>query len=170
MWTPDKRVVSAKETIGRRAFEEPFFERHGRRNVKISIFYEDRPEEDGLSFDRLGIRPRDFEGTREFLTPLAQTEGDNRLPPRRFFGWLGISVKEVPDLNVRPDPILEPIENPLHALIPLERFREAIHANNLAYRLAMLCGSLIEPHTATPEVTAVSQIEPQKLSDVDESK
>jgi hypothetical protein len=151
MWRPDKRVVSAKETIGRRAFEEPFFERKGKRFAKVSLFYESRPNEEGMSFDRLGIRPRDFAGTREFLTPLAMTEGNNRSPPRPFFGWLGILVGQIPNLQVRPDPITEPIENPLHALLPLERFRQEIHADNLAYRLAMVCGDLIEPHTAMPD-------------------
>jgi hypothetical protein len=149
MWRPDKRVVSDKETIGRRAFEDPFFERHGRRVAKISLFYENRPNED-MSFDRLGIRPPDFAETREFLTPLAKTEGDNRSPPRPFFGWLGILVKEIQSLKVCPDPITEPPENPFHAKLPLEPFRQKVHADNLAYRLAMVCTYVIEPHTAAP--------------------
>ena len=137
MWTPDHRVVSTKETLGRRAFEEPFFERNGRRFVKVSLFYETRLDEEGISFDRLGIRQRDFAGTREFLTPLAKAEAAKRVPPRRFSGWLGILAATIQDLGLRPDPIREEPQNPFHALLPLDRFREKIHADNLAYRLAL---------------------------------
>jgi hypothetical protein len=137
MWVPDRRQVSAKETVGRRVFEEsPFFERNARQYVKISIFYETRPDEEGMSFDRLGIRTRDFANTIGFLTPLATSEAANRRPPRPFTGWLGIRAMEIKNLGLRPDPITEEPKNPYHVLLPLEKFREAVHADNLAHRLA----------------------------------
>jgi hypothetical protein len=89
-----------------------------------------------MSFDRLGIRARDFPNTVAFLTSLARSEAANRHPPRPFPGWLVIRVEAIKNLDIRPDPITKEPKNPYHALLPLERFREAVHADNLAHRLA----------------------------------
>jgi hypothetical protein len=137
MWVPDKRQVSFKETVGRRIFEEsPFFERNTKQYVKVSIFYATRPDEEGMSFDRLGIRSRDFASVVAFLTPVARVDAANRRPPRPFTGWLAIRVEAIRNLGLRPDPVTEEPKNPYHALLPLEPFREAVHADNLAHRLA----------------------------------
>jgi hypothetical protein len=138
MWSPDKKVVSPKETVGRRVFEaNPFFERHGKKHIKVTIFYETRPDEEGMSFDRLGIRDTHQAEVVGFLTPLARNEASKRQPPRPFTGWLGIKVSNIQNLNIRPDPIVDEPKNPYHALLPLERFREEIHADLLAHRLAL---------------------------------
>ena len=137
MWQPARDQVSTKETVGRRVFESsPFFERNGKVLVKFSIFLETRRNEEGLSFDRLGIRERDLQAIVAFLTPMALTEGVNRRPSRPFTGWIGIRVKKIRDLVVRPDPIEVEPKNPYHALLPLDQFREKVHADNLAFRLA----------------------------------
>ena len=76
---------------------------------------------------------------------------------RVVFGWLGILAARIlaariTELQLRPDPIEEP-QNPFHALIPLDRFRERIHADNLAYRLANASEELglIAPNTGNGE-------------------
>jgi hypothetical protein len=137
MWQPARDQVSSKETVGRRVFESsPFFERNGKVLVKFSIFLETRRDEEGLSFDRLGIRERDFQPIVAFLTPMALSEAVSRKPSRPFTGWIGIRVKNIRDLRVRPDPIDVDPKNPYHALLPLDQFREKVHADNLAFRLA----------------------------------
>ncbi len=138
MWAPDKRVVSTKETIGRRVFKDnPYFTRQNKTHVKIDIFYETRSGEEGISFDRLGIRDKDRPDVVAFLTPLGYAAGASQRPPHPFTGWMGIRVEAIKDLQVRPDPITEEQKNPFHALLPLERFRDPIHADNLAWRLAL---------------------------------
>ena len=93
MWVPDKKVVSTKETVGRRVFQaNPFFERNGKKHIKIDIFFETRRGEEGMSFDRLGIRPPDLEKTVKFLTPVAHTEATMRQPPRPFNVFMGFRL------------------------------------------------------------------------------
>lgn len=139
MWSPDKRKISDKETLGRRVFEpSPFFERNGRRVVKISVFIESRAGEDGLSLDRLGIRQPEIDRVVGILTPIARAEAEKRKPPKEFPGWVGIHAGKIANLGVRPDPIEEEPKNPFHALLPLDKFRDAIHADTLAYKLAAL--------------------------------
>jgi hypothetical protein len=86
--------------------------------------------------DMRGVRARDFANTVGFLTPVARIDAANRRPPRPFTGWLGIRVEAIKNLGLRPNPITEEPKNPYHALLPLEQFREEIHADNLAHRLA----------------------------------
>jgi hypothetical protein len=160
MWSPDKNVVSTKETVGRRVFEvNPFFERNGKQHVKVSIFYETRPDEEGMSFDRLGIKDTHRVEVVGFLTPLARDEAANRRPPRPFSGWMGIKVSSLQDLGIRPDPVMEEPKNPYHALLPLDRFRDKIHADNLAYRLALAAEDigLIQPAEENTEQTTESR-------------
>jgi hypothetical protein len=148
MWTPNKHHVSVKELVGRRVFQEsPFFERNGKRRVKLNVFLDERPDQDGLSFDRLGVRPRDFMEVVQVLTPIAKAEAASRKPPRPFPGWLGIRVNDIKDLCLKPDPITDDPKNPFHAILPLNCYRDAIHANNLAHRLALAAedGSLVPP-------------------------
>lgn len=160
MWVPDKNVVSTKETIGRRVFEStPFFERNKKVRVKLSIFYETRQGEDGMSFDRLGIKDNHRSEIVAFLTPIGHAAGASRQPPRPFNGWMALRVEAIKDLQIRPDPIAEEPRNPYHALLPLDRFREAIHADNLAWRLALAAedgGWILAADDDVPQLTDTS--------------
>jgi hypothetical protein len=146
MWVPDKRVVSLKETVGRRVFHaSPYKQRGTARIVRIDIFLEEREGEDGLSFDRLGLKPNHQEFVVQSLSHAAQEEAEKRKPPRPFSGWLPIKVQDLQNVaTFKPDPI---DGNAFHSLLPLDNFREATHANNLAFRLATLAneGALIPP-------------------------
>ena len=160
MWSPDKNLVSPKETVGRRVFEaNPFFERHGKQYIKVDIFYETRPDEEGMSFDRLGIKDTHRVEVVGFLTPLARDEAAKRQPPRSFSGWMGIKVSSLQGLRIRPDPVKEGPKNPYHALLPLDIFRNKIHADNLAYRLALAAEDigLIPPAEENTEQTTESR-------------
>lgn len=160
-WVPDKNVVSQKETVGRRVFEDnPYFERNGQKVCKTSLFYETRPTED-MSFDRLCVREPQINETVEYLTPIASDEAAQRNPPRPFNGWMAIKVKAIENLNIKPDPIAGDPPNPYHAVLPMERFRDGPQADNLACRLAYAVHGQVSParRVAEPPKLELPQLE-----------
>lgn len=131
-WHPDKRVVSTKEIIGRRAFLADLFEGGNMGNIfKIDIFLDDAPEED-LSFDRLGLKVPAADVV-SFLTPICRNHGATLNPARDFRGWAAISVARLKKLKVVP---MVEVENKFHAHLVRDDYRDADKAETLAFRLA----------------------------------
>jgi len=126
MWKPDKNKVSDKEIIGRRVFGQKIFIAPRERGLfKMDIFYDTRLENE-LSFDRLGLKTVD-----KFLTTQCHQHGN--MQNKTFVGWATIKVSDLKKLTIQPTPTEE---NPYHADLSREGFRDPLSAELLAYRLA----------------------------------
>lgn len=130
MWKPDKNKVSDKEIIGRRLFGHKIFIAPRERGLfKMDIFYDTRLAND-LSFDRLGLKTVDKDVVK-FLTQQCHQHGS--LQNKTFVGWAAIKVSDSKKLTIQPTPTEE---NPYHADLSREGYRDPLSAELLAYRLA----------------------------------
>jgi hypothetical protein len=138
MWKPDKKRVSDKEIVGRRVFGKKIFREPRERGLFVpEIFYDTRLEND-LSFDRLGLKKVDKDVVR-FLTQQCHQHGD--MQNKKFVGWAAIKVSDIKKIKVSQLEKLEiqatpSQENPYHADLPREGFRELVSAERLACQLA----------------------------------
>ena len=153
MWFPDRRKVSAKEIVGRRAFGSKVFTPADCKGVKgapggfrINVFYEQEQQTD-LSLDRLGLRETDPE-VLAYLHPVCRNHAERR--GTTFICWAAILVSALDRETLEPSPI-EPDknwpandENPFHCDLKLDVVRDSdgkIHPalmENLAFKLAVL--------------------------------
>jgi len=148
MWAVDRKKVSLKENLGRRVFLAKPYSDEAKRLLKLSIFLDDRLEED-LSLDRLGVRQPDIAPVTAKLTPLAIAAGAKMAPAQPFKGWAAFKMSELRPLSVRADP--NPPEEPtneFHALLDRTDFRNEAQANTLAHRLRSHVYALVEPSAA----------------------
>jgi hypothetical protein len=130
MWKPDKNKVSDKEIIGRRIFGHKIFIAPPERGLfKMELFY-DKRFENNLSFDRIGLKTVDKEVVK-FLTPQCHEHG--KMQNKKFVGWAAIRVSDLKKLEIQ---ATASSENPYHADLMREDFRDAVSAELLAYRLA----------------------------------
>jgi hypothetical protein len=111
LWVPEK-IISEKELIGRRLFSDqkaPHALVDGLSGLDLNHFLDNRPQ---LSIDRLG-RANVEKGVLSFLRKLAQNASNNFKPPKRFDGWVGISVKHLTqNKKLCLELVSSPIENP----------------------------------------------------------
>ena len=139
MWQPDKKVVSKKEVVGRRAFgTSPLVTESGGKLppgfFKLTTFYEDRSGAN-LSYDRLGLKTESVE-VAEFLKPLCQEHG--RLKGKPFECWASVKVEMLPHDEFVPTPD-EEANNPYHCDFVLDSYRDnKARMESMAFKLSML--------------------------------
>jgi hypothetical protein len=140
-WRPDPTHVEDQEVIGRRVYADRVF----RKNPKLRVdHFQDKRLENDLSVDRLG-NPNPVNKVKKHLAHLAGAAN----PTLPFAGWGAIRVA---DIRRNPAPLevnATPTEdNEYHADICRARFREQVHAINLAYRLRAIAEEKLGFHEA----------------------
>lgn len=135
MWSPPPEI-SKKEFLGRRAFgSDVGFTDRGVTHYEPDLFMDERPGSE-LSFDRLGIRERDFVETAEWLLPYCEEIA--KKGATTFKGWARILVRDLKELRVSPtEP--EGEENPYHAELDRSKYYDEELRYTLAFRLCTLC-------------------------------
>jgi hypothetical protein len=116
---PNPTLISDKELVGRRIFGDKIWDGdHSKEGMWIfrwDHFFDERLVEindpnDGLSFDRLGVRRPDKD-VLAILRPLAEKEGSDRVPSRQFKGWAVVAVAklrhQIPSCELRPQRIVK---------------------------------------------------------------
>jgi hypothetical protein len=148
---PDKHLVSEKELLGRRIFGDKIWDGfHQPAEIfRWDHFYEERlilqgDPDDGLSFDRVGIRAIAKDVLAE-LRPVAEREGLRREPPRQFNGWAVVpaaKMRLLTECELCPAPINP--ENPYHAVLRIMCYGKRDRAREIASFLAHLAS--LPPH------------------------
>jgi hypothetical protein len=149
---PDRTRVSDKELIGRRIFGDRiwdgYYGQHGAQIFRWEHFFDQRLVEadnpnDGLSFDRLGLRRPDRD-VLAILRPIAHSDGQNRMPQRDLKGWAVIEVARLRQVyrnyELKPQPILEPAAdvNRYHAVFEIRCYQDGDRAREIAVMLSHL--------------------------------
>ena len=113
--------ISAWEELGRCVFSRSQRRRAAKNRTPLEVFLE-KEGEVKISVDRLSCAPEADEPTREKAwAPIANARraGEERDPPRNFYGWSVVSVEKVQEAgcDATDSPILP--DNPYHADILL---------------------------------------------------
>lgn len=143
-WVPDPgEGIGSNEPLGRRVFDDPVWRDSLQQGLKYVIrydhFYDTRLSEN-LSLDRLGSAGNPSKKVIAFLKAKADREASQR--NTRFEGWAYLLAKhfkllEKP-LPLRPSPVSGPLENPYHADLQRDSYREKKDAYLLALHLKQL--------------------------------
>ena len=127
-WRPDPDHVEDQEAIGRRVYSDKILRRDGR--LRVDHFEDSRLDND-LSVDRLG-NPNPMRAVKAYLAAKASAAN----PDRSFAGWAALRVSAIRNHKAPLEVIATPKEdNEYHADICRDRFRDKVHAYNLAIRL-----------------------------------
>ena len=138
-WKPNELRIEKSEHLGRRLFSGDALATGA---PKWEAFLETRPTAH-LSLDRLG--PNVVAWVLRSLAPLCITHGQQQ--QKVFIGWGTFRAEPLMKVaNVVPSKSLQE-ENPFHADLILDNFRNRVHAENLAHRLAATCRVVPNPLT-----------------------
>lgn len=165
LWQPNDTKVGDGEIIGRRIFRDSVLTRQQDRGQEVTIrmdhFYDNRLIEN-LSVDRLTQSGSPNRKVLSFLRPLANAAQQQS----EFYGWGALKVRSLRDFRgekiteVLATPVVNDpsqSDNPYHADISREDFREKKQAYALAIMLAQMAnedvgivGSLARAPTPRP--------------------
>lgn len=145
-WKPETEKIGKREPIGRRLFDEPMLngalDQPSFRGIDYRHF-EVRTNECDLSLDRLG-RNNVEKKSIDYLLPKAVKQGEDRLPPKPFSGWLHVQADSLETgfdglkFSVVPSPIIpkqgeDEEENTHHAhiVVSTDRKRAALYIRQI---------------------------------------